>query len=94
MSDKTQKIVVTISGSDKVGIVATITATLARCKVNIEDIRQTIMQGHFVMLMLCDISKSDKSFKEIKEEITAAGKSLDMEVWIQRKEIFDSMHNI
>ncbi|GBF23390.1 hypothetical protein tpqmel_0794 [Candidatus Gastranaerophilus sp. (ex Termes propinquus)] len=89
-----QKIVVTISGSDKVGIVAKITATLAQCQVNIEDIRQTIMQGHFVMLMLCDISKSPKPFKEIKEEITTAGKSLEMEVWIQRKEIFDSMHTL
>jgi len=89
-----QKIVVTISGSDKVGIVAKITAVLAQCRVNIEDIRQTIMQGHFVMLMLCDISASDKPFKEIKEQITDAAASLEMEVWIQRKEIFDSMHTI
>ena len=93
-SDKAQKIVVTIQGSDKVGIVAAITAALAQCRVNIEDIRQTIMQGHFVMLMLCDIATSDKSFKEVKEIITAAGKTVDMEVWIQRKEIFDSMHSV
>lgn len=89
-----QKIVVTISGSDKIGIVSKITATLAECRVNIEDIRQTIMQGHFVMLMLCDISNSQMPFKETKEKITEAANSLEMEVWIQRKEIFDSMHSI
>ena len=52
------KIFVTVSGVDKVGIVAKVTAILAQCEVNIEDIKQTLMQGHFVMFMLCDIEKS------------------------------------
>jgi ACT domain-containing protein len=92
MSD--QKIIITVSGRDKIGIVAAITATLAKLSVNIEDIKQTIMQDHFVMLMLCDISASTKAFKEIKKEIIEAAESLEMEAWIQRKEIFDKMHTI
>ena len=89
-----QKIIVTITGSDKAGIVAKITQALYECGANIEDIRQTIMQGHFVMLMLCDISKSQLPFKGVKEALTEAAKSVEMEIWIQRKEIFDSMHTI
>lgn len=88
------KIFVTVSGVDKVGIVASVTSVLAQYEVNIEDIKQTLMQGHFVMFMLCDIAKSTYSFKEIKEAITKTGLELGMEIWVQKKEIFDNMHNI
>ncbi len=92
MSD--QQIIVTVSGIDKVGIVAKVTTVLAQYEVNIEDIKQTLMQGHFVMFLLGNIEKSKYSFKEIKENLINAGKELGMEVWVQRKEIFDNMHNI
>ena len=49
------KIIITVSGSDKVGIVSGISTVLSKYKVNIEDIKQTLMQGHFVMFMLCDL---------------------------------------
>lgn len=88
------QIIVTVSGVDKVGIVAEVTAVLAKNEVNIEDIKQTLMQGHFVMFMLCDIEKSTYTFKEIKEALIACGKSMGMEVWVQKKEIFDNMHKI
>ena len=88
------KIIITISGKDKVGIVAKIANTLADLNVNIEDIKQTIMQDYFVMMMLGSIKDAKKSFKEIKEGIVNSGKELDMEVWVQKKEIFDSMHSV
>lgn len=88
------KIIVTISGSDKIGIVAAIAAVLAKYNVNIEDIRQTIMQGCFMMILLGDISNSKYSFTEIKDALLQSGKELGMEIWIQKKEIFDKMHTI
>ena len=88
------KVIVTISGTDKVGIVAKITTVLAEYCVNIEDIKQTIMQGHFVMFMLGDISQSTHSFKEIKEALISSCEKLEMECWVQRKCIFDKMHTI
>lgn len=89
-----QKIVITISGADKVGIVAEITSVLAKYKVNIEDIKQTLMQGCFVMFLLGDISKSEYPFKEIKNELLSTCEKLGMEIWVQRKAIFDKMHVI
>lgn len=89
-----QKIIVTISGADKVGIVAQITTVLAKYSVNIEDIKQTLMQDHFVMFLLGDISGSKYSFKEIKEAVIASGNELGMEVWVQKKDIFDKMHTV
>ena len=91
MSDK---IIVTVSGVDNIGIVAKVTATMAQYSVNIEDIKQTLMQGHFVMFMLCNISNSQSTFKEIKEALTKCGEEMGMEIWVQKKEIVDNMHKI
>lgn len=88
------QIIVTVSGVDKVGIVAKVTAVLADYQVNIEDIKQTLMQGHFVMFLLGNIEKSQYSFSEIKDALLNEGKKLGMEIWVQRKEIIDNMHNI
>ena len=88
------KIIVTVSGSDKVGIVANISTTLANCKVNIEDIKQTLMQGHFVMFMLCDITNSELNFKEIKNALIEVGNKMELEIWVQKKGIFEKMHTV
>ncbi len=88
------KIIVTVSGVDKVGIVAKVANILAEYQVNIEDIKQTLMQGHFVMFMLCNIENSKYSFKEIKDALIHTGEELGMEIWVQKKEIFDNMHNV
>lgn len=89
-----QKIIVTISGQDQVGIVMKFTTVLAEFNVNVEDIKQTLMQGQFVMFLLGDISKSTNTFKEIKQALLDKANELGMEIWIQKKEIFDKMHSI
>lgn len=88
------KIIVTVSGQDKTGIVAGISAILAEYKVNIEDIRQSIMQDQFVMFLMADISNSKASYKELKQALLDKCEELGMEIWVQRKAIFDKMHTI
>ena len=87
-------IIVTVQGVDKIGIVAAVTAKMAQLEVNIEDIKQTLTQGHFVMFMLCNIESSKHPFKEIKDGLTGLGDELGMEIWVQKKEIFDNMHKM
>ena len=88
------KIIITVSGSDKVGIVAKIATVLAEHKANIEDIKQTLMQGHFVMFMLCDIKNADLNFKDLKNALIEEGNKLEVEVWVQKKGIFEKMHTV
>ena len=88
------KIIITVSGTDKVGIVATVANILAKYKVNIEDIKQTLMQGHFVMFMLCDIEKSAVNFKELKNILIEEGNKMELEIWVQKKGIFEKMHTV
>jgi ACT domain-containing protein len=94
MSNVDNQIIITVSGRDKVGIVAGVSNKLLQCNVNIEDIKQTIMQDNFVMMMLCDIEKMEVSFKEFKDALIALGEELGMEIWVQKKDIFDKMHTV
>ena len=92
MSD--QQIIVTVSGVDKVGIVAKVTAVLAEYQINIEDIKQTLMQGHFVMFMLCETSETTVTFKELKNALIEEGNKFQVNIWVQKKGIFEKMHTI
>ena len=88
------KIIITVSGGDKIGIVASVATLLAKYNVNIEDIKQTLMQGHFVMFMLCDIQNSTLNFKELKNCLIEEGNKLELEIWVQKKGIFEKMHTV
>ena len=91
---KDSKIIVTIFGADKIGIVSAIAQVMEKFEVNIEDISQTNMQEYFVMFMMWDIGKANAAFQDIKNGILEEAEKLKMEVWVQKKEIFDKMHSI
>lgn len=88
------KIIITINGIDKVGIVAAFANELAKYEINIEDIRQTIMQDYFTMIVMADFSKAKCTFSEFKTGLMKLAEETGMEVWVQKKKIFDKMHNI
>ena len=94
MNKADNQVIITVSGNDKIGIVAGVSNKLLQFSVNIEDIKQTIMQENFAMMMLCDISKLEVSFKEFKDAMMALGEELQMEIWVQKKDIFDKMHTV
>ena len=86
------KAIVTVIGKDRVGIVAGVSKKLSDLNININDISQTIMEGYFTMMVLCDLSNSELEFSQVKEELAAVGEELEIKVRIQRQEIFDAMH--
>lgn len=87
------RIVVTTIGSDRVGIVAAVTTALAKMGANIEDLTSSKLEDKFVMLIVCDISKT-KSFDEVKKAVVSAGKKVGVNVVVQREEIFKAMHRV
>jgi len=48
------KAIVTVTGRDKTGIIAGVSATLAESGVNILEIRQTELKDYFEMIMMVD----------------------------------------
>ena len=88
------KAVITVLGSDRIGIIAEVTACLAQNHVNILDISQTIMQGIFTMLMLTDLSESGKTVNALEAELKALAERVGVTITVQHAEIFHSMHRI
>lgn len=88
------KAYITVMGKDRVGIIAKVATTLAECKVNIEDINQTILQGTFTMVMAVDIKESDLTIEEIGIALKKCGETLGVEIAIRHEDIFNAMHSI
>ena len=88
------KAIVTVIGKDKSGIIAEVSTLLAKNKVNIEDISQTIVQGNFTMLMLCDLENSPLSLKELHSELVSLGEKIGVSIHLQHEDIFNAMHKI
>lgn len=86
--------VITVLGCDRVGIIAAVTAVLAESNTNILDISQTIMSDIFTMTMIVDLSSSSKDYRELQAKLAETAKSMDLDIRLQREEIFRSMHRI
>jgi ACT domain-containing protein len=86
--------VITVLGSDRVGIIAGVTAVLAESNTNILDISQTIISGIFNMIMIVDLASSSADHRELHQKLDQKGKDLGVEIRMQREEVFQSMHRI
>ena len=86
--------IITVVGSDKVGIIAKITAFLAEHSINVADISQTILSGNFVMMMMVNLDSSNISIAQLRTEMTKCGNEMDVEINIMSEKVFSSMHRV
>lgn len=86
--------IVTVTGKDKTGIIAGVSAALSEYGANILDISQTVLQEYFAMIMLVDLSGCDVPFGALSDKLSETGQRLCMDIRIMREEIFDAMHRI
>ncbi|MBQ8815658.1 MAG: ACT domain-containing protein [Lachnospiraceae bacterium] len=89
-----KKAIITVVGKDTVGIIAKVCTYLAAEKINILDISQTIVQGYFNMMMIVDISGTEKAFGQVVTDLDELGQEIGVSIRCQMEEIFDSMHRI
>ena len=88
------RIVLTIVGKDRVGIIAKVSCLLAAHGVNILNINQNILEGFFNMVLIADMSGSDISLKNLKDLATELGREIGVDIRVQHEEIFTAMHRI
>jgi ACT domain-containing protein len=86
--------VITVVGTDKVGIIATVSAFLAERSINIEDISQTILSGNFVMMMMVNMAEESGSIEVIKKELASLGERLGVSISLMHERVFLAMHRI
>ncbi|KYM40023.1 hypothetical protein A2U10_04250 [Fusobacterium necrophorum subsp. funduliforme] len=88
------KCIITVLGTDKVGIIAKVCTYLSEVNINILDISQTIIGGYFNMMMIVDITESAKKIEEVNEELLKIGKKMGVIITTQHEDIFNCMHRV
>ena len=88
------KAVVTVTGKDKIGIIAMASAECSKRGANIIDISQTVMKEYFAMIMLVDISELNVSFSDFAEQLKNVGEEHGVDIRAMHEDIFNTMHRI
>lgn len=94
METNTNRVVVTVVGKDRKGIIAAVSGALADWEVNILDISQTILQEFFTMIMIVDMTDASVNFSELREKLGVLGQKYGVVISCQHEEIFQYMHRI
>lgn len=88
------RVILTSFGLNKPGIVAAVTKALAESNCDIQDLSQRIMGDFFTMIMIIDISNSQKDLKEIQNEMAKVAEELKIKIYLQHEDVFRYMHRI
>lgn len=88
------RVIITVLGYDRIGIIYNISKILAETSVNILDINQTIMQGFFTMVMVVDMAQATVDVAGLRHLLAEKGREMEMEITTQHEDIFNFMHRI
>ena len=88
------KAVITVTGKDKIGIIAASSQECSKYGANIIDISQTVMKEYFAMIMLVDISTLNISFADFADKMKKSGEELGVDIRCMHEDIFNTMHRI
>ncbi len=94
MQQPSNRVIVTVIGEDKVGIIANVSTLLAEANANIVDISQTTLREFFTMIMLVDMEKASVPFDELKRRLNAKGEAMGLRIDAQHEDIFKFMHRV
>ncbi len=86
--------IISVVGKDTVGIIAKVCTYLSNNQINVLDISQTILSGFFTMMMIADLTGTDKSFDQVQKELSQIGDEIGVDIKCQREEIFEMMHRV
>lgn len=88
------RIIVTVIGKDRVGIISGVSKILSESSINVLDISQTIMQEFFAMVMIADMEKSTIDLGTLKDKLGDLGQELGVKIDAQHEDVFRYMHRI
>ena len=88
------RVILTSFGLNHPGIVAGVTKALGDSNCDIQDLSQKILGDFFTMIMVVDISASQKDLKEIQEEMNKIAELLKIKIYLQHEDVFRYMHRI
>ncbi|BBM48220.1 ACT domain-containing protein [Leptotrichia wadei] len=88
------RIVITVIGADKTGIVANVSTKLSELNLNIIDITQKVFEDDiFAMIMLVEAGENS-DIKVLQEKFKDVEKKIGVRIYLQHENIFKTMHRI
>jgi ACT domain-containing protein len=94
LPESSNRIIVTVVGQDRTGIIAETSRVLAEAGVNIIDISQTLLEEFFVMILIADMTGATVSLDQLKSTLMAQAAALGVRVDAQHEDVFKFMHRV
>lgn len=91
--EESSRYVLSVSGPDRVGFVAAVSAELVRWGVNIDDISSTVRNGRYVMFLLLELP-ADLSMNEFRQGLDTATTTIGATYQLQHDDIFRATNEI
>jgi glycine cleavage system transcriptional repressor len=85
--------VLTATGTDKIGFVATVTSFCAQHHINILDLSTTVSEGSYVMILLLDLNHS-VPISEVRNDLHQFAQETGLKVVLQHYDIFRAVSEI
>lgn len=86
--------IMTVTGADSTGIIASVTTALAELNVNIVDVSQTLMSGYFTMILRVEFDENDVTIQQIQERMNTVGESIKQSIRVQSEALFTAMNEL
>ena len=91
---KGNRVIISVLGPDRVGIIAGVANILSENNINILDISQTLIQEYLAMVLIADMEKSKINMGELKDRLAAKGRELGIKIDAQHENVFNFMHRL
>ncbi len=89
-----ERLVISVMGADRPGILAGVTRVLADNEVNIVDITQKVVDGLFLSLIVADCSGSDAVVSSVRQQLERTADSQGLKALVQQERLFRFMHRV
>ena len=83
-----------VTGIDQTGIIAAVSTALAELEVNIINVSQTLMSGHFTMIMELEFSETQVGISLIQRRLAEVAAEQQLVIKVQAQSLFDAMHRL
>ncbi len=87
------RVVITVVGKDRPGILAFVSTKCAEYNVNIVDVTQKVLQDLFTMIMIVEIPEG-LELQNFTDDMQSLGEKEGLKIHVMHEGIFNAMHTI
>jgi predicted amino acid-binding ACT domain protein len=86
--------ILTASGQDRIGFVATVSAFCARNGINILDLSTAVQDGAYTMILLVDLAQCPDDVGELRHKLDQFQRETGLQVVLQHYAIFEATNEV